>query len=471
MKTENKNFIYNFLYQIFIFIIPLITTPYISRVLGVDNIGIYSYTYSIVYYFMLATMLGINNYGSRTVAKYSKDKKTLSERFCSIYYLQLIIGIIMFIIYNLIVHFALPEEYRMISTLQNIFLFSAILDVNWLFFGLEKFKITISRNIVIKLLSFILIFVFVKDENDLFIYTIIMGASNLVSQLYLWLFIKKDINFVKVSFKKIFSNLKGCLILFIPVIAYSIYRVMDKTMLGAISGTTDLGFYENAEKIINIPVSILTALGTVMLPNMTKTTEDTIFYKKLYSSFELCFFLILPMVFGLFVIGENFSVIFFGEGYEASGRIIQVLIWSVLFSSIANIIRTNYLIPKEEDGIYVKSTILGAIINFVFNMILIPKYSFYGACVGTILAEFFVMFYQIIYTRREIDYKVVGKLFLKYFFKTIVVIIFISIIGIFIDNNILKLVIQIFVAIILYAILNKNYILYDFFSIKRRKSI
>ena len=225
MKQVNKNFIYNVIYQIFIYIIPLISVPYVSRKLGVDNIGIYSYTYSIVYYFMLAAMLGINNYGTREIAKCKDNIEKRSRLFCSLYLMQIILNLVMLVLYMIAI--VVLNNYKKIMIIQTIYLISVMFDINWLFFGMEKFKITISRNVIIKILSLCLIFVFVRNECDLWKYTIIMALSTLVSQLYLFIYLKKYISIKKVSLKDAFSHLKKCIVLFIPVIAYSIYRVMD----------------------------------------------------------------------------------------------------------------------------------------------------------------------------------------------------------------------------------------------------
>lgn len=464
MKIQNKNFLYNAIYQILIFIIPMISTPYISRVLGVDSVGVYSYTYSIVYYFMLFSMLGINNYGSRAIAKSLGNKEKVSKEFWSLYILQLMLNIFSIVLYVVILNF-IDYTYKNIMIIQIVFLISVAFDINWFFFGTEKFKITISRNIIIKLLSLFLVFAFVKNPGDLWIYTLIMSGSTLLSQIYLWFFIKKDVCFIKINLKDISSKLKPCLILFIPVISYSIYRVMDKTMIGALSSTIELGNYESAEKIINIPVGFVTALGTVMLPHMSKKSKEEI-KESIYSTFELTFFIILPMVIGLLLISNNFSTIFFGSEFTKTGILIKYLSLTIIFASVANVIRTNYLIPTEKDGVYVKSTILGAVINLISNMIFIKKYGSCGACIGTILAEFSLMLYQIIYSRDFIDYKKVLSIFRKYLFKSILMGSVILIIGVFISDGTMKLIIQIMVAIIIYVILNYKYILYDFLGRK-----
>lgn len=467
MKKENKNFLYNMIYQIFIFVIPLITTPYISRILGVNNIGIYSYTYSIVNYFMLCSMLGINNYGAREIAKVAKKKEELSHKFWSIYTLQIILTIIMSIIYFAII-LNTKYEYKNIMILQYIFLLSVAIDINWFFFGMEKFKITISRNIIIKIMSLIMIFIFVKNNTDLWKYTLIMSVSTLLSQMYLWTFLKKYINKAKITIEEILSHIKPCLILFIPVIAYSVYRIMDKTMIGMFSNTIELGNYESAEKIINIPISFITALGTVMLPHMSKIDEKD-FNKKILDTFELCFCFVIPMALGLFAISENFSDLFFGMEFSKTGKLIKILISTVIFSAIANIIRTSYLIPKAKDKIYVNSTVLGAIVNLILNLVFIKKYGSYGACIGTIAAEFIVMFYQIIKTREFINYKNIIKIFNKYFIKSLFMMSIIVIIGLIIKNKYVKIIIQLLIGSLVYFMMNYKYILYEFLGIRMNR--
>lgn len=441
--------------------------PYISRVLGVDNIGIYSYTYSIVYYFMLIALLGINNYGARNIAKVSENKEKLSKTFFSIYYLQLFLTVIMSVIYFIVFN-CFMDNYKNIFFIQYIYLLSVAFDINWFFFGLEKFKITISRNILIKTLSMILIFVFVRNKNQLPIYTLIMALSTLISQIFLWIYLFRYIKFTKVTITDIAKNLKPCFVLFIPVIAYSIYNVMDKTMIGAMSNTTELGNYESAEKITNIPISFITALGTVMLPHMAKLKEKDI-KNKIMESFELCFCFIVPMCIGLLGVSNNFSSIFFGDEFTKTGTIIKLLVPSILFSTITNTIRTNYLIPTEKDKIYIASTTIGAVANLVFNLIFIPKLGAYGAAIGTTIAEFVVMLYQLVNVRNDIDLKNIFKVLFKYIGKgSIILIIIILCYGI-IQNNVLKLAIQVSLSVIVYCIMNYKYIMYDFLSIKNRK--
>lgn len=466
MKSENKNFLINLIYQVFTFIIPLVTMPYISRILGADNIGINSFTYSIVNYFMLATMLGINNYGVREISKATvKGKDEVNKTFSEIYAMQFILGSVLTLAYYLgIILFA--SDYKNIFFIQGIFLISTVIDINWLFFGLEKFKTTVTRNIIIKILSLVLIFAFVKNGNDLPIYALILSISALISQLYLWLKTRGIIKLKKVKFRDIIKHLKPSFVLFIPVIAYSIYRVMDKTMLGSIVSTTSLGYYENAEKIINVPIALITALGTVMLPHMSKITDDDQAKKKISETFKLILTFIVPIVIGMLFVSNDFSIVFFGESFEKCGDIIKLLSITVLFTAIANVIRMNYLIPKGKDKIYVTSTILGAVVNLVLNLILIPILDYFGACIGTIAAEFVVMAYQLFSVKSDLGVKPVIIELSKQILRSSIIIVILFIIQLFIQTPIARLITSLVFTAILFFITNYNYLIHDFLGRK-----
>lgn len=404
MKSLQKNFLYNVLYQILLVILPLITAPYISRTLGATAVGVYSYTYSVAYYFLLIAMLGIGNHGNRSIAAVRDDRKKMNKTFSSIYSLQVItfsIAILAYAIYLVL----FVKDNRLIVLLQLIYVTSGLFDIGWLFFGLEQFKLTVARNTLIKISTVVLMFVFVHKPSDLWKYTLIMSAGTLFSQAYLWLYVKKYVSFEKCSVKEITSNIKPVLILFIPVLAYSIYKVMDKIMLGNMSSYDQVGFYNNAEKIINIPMGIITALGTVMLPRMSnivangdkKRVDDYI-----RISAKLVTLLSSAIAFGLMGVSSVLAPVFFGDEFIACGEIIRLLSVTVFFIAWANVIRTQYLIPNKRDSIYLTSTMVGAILNLIINWMLIPKYQANGAAFGTIVAELSVMLVQMVAVKNEL---------------------------------------------------------------------
>ncbi len=405
-NSIKKNFIYNTAYHIFLIILPLITTPYISRILGADAIGQFSYNYAIAVIFVMFSMLGLSNYGNRTIAECKKSPSKLSESFWSIYAMQVASSAIVIVAY---VSFLSITNAPQVAIIMLVHVISSMFDVNWLFFGLEKFKMATMRSIVIKTLMAACVFLFVKTENDLPIYTLIMCLSSLLTQVSLWPYIIKNIGFSKVSCKQVLRHVKPNLILFIPVIAIGIYRYMDKVMLGLMSTSAEVGFYESADKIINVPMALVNSLGVVMLPRVTNLLScSKIKTASKYMEKSICFamFIVTSMCFGIMAISELFVPLYFGNGFEKCSSLFYILLPSCIFIAFANVIRTQYLIPTKRDKIYVTSIIIGAIVNVVFNALLIPSLASIGAAVGTFLAQASVCIYQAFMVREELP---IGK--------------------------------------------------------------
>ena len=220
------------------------------------------------------------------------------------------------------------NTYKNIAIIEVLFIISAMLDVNWFFFGMEEFKKTITRNTFIKIGNVILIFTLVKKTDDLWKYTLIMSGMTCLSQFILWGFLRKKIKFVKIGIQDIIKHIKPNLILFIPVIAISLYKMMDKIMLGKIANVTEVGFYENAEKIIGIPMALIMALGTVMLPRISNIIEKGEIKKVneyISKSISFVMFMSLAMCAGLISVGYNFAPIYFGEEFQKTGILIMLL--------------------------------------------------------------------------------------------------------------------------------------------------
>ncbi len=461
MTSIKKNFTYNVFYQILTLILPLITAPYVSRVIGAEGQGIYSYTYSIAYYFMLFAMLGLKNYGNREIAKHRDNKEKLSKTFCSIYGLQFITALLSTIVFVIYIIFFSEKQYLLFYLLQLIYLISAFFDISWFFFGLEKFKTTVTRNVIIKIATLACTFLFVKTKNDLNIYIFLMSFSTLASQIALWPFLMKEIKFVRPTLKEIIKHLKPNLILFIPVIAVSIYTIMDKIMLGNMTNMKNVGLFEYGERIVTIPLNIITALGTVMLPRMSNLVakgdeENT--KKYINRSMEFTLFLSIPICLGLMATAENFVPIFLGDEFIKTGEITKYLSIIIVVTSFANVIRTQYLIPKEKDMIYIISVILGAIVNLFINIILIPKYDIMGAVIGTIFAETTVMLYQTFKVRKELEIKKYIKQFVHFLVKGFVMYIVVISLSFVVKQKAILIISQVIAGCIIYAALNYRYI-------------
>lgn len=465
MKNEDnslkKNIAYNIIYQLIIVLLPLITSPYVSRALGAEMSGIYSFTYSIVYYFMMFGRLGIVNYGNRCVARVRDDKQKLSKTFWSLYIFQFIASIIVIILYITYI-FTIEKNNTLILLIHLTVLVSNMLDITWFFFGIEDFKLALSRNILVRIITFVAILIFVKKPQDLWIYTFIMGGSTLIGQIIVWPFLKNRINFVRPTSKEVLVHLKPNLILFIPSIAISVFQIMDKIMLGYITKVSEVGYYEYAEKIISIPKAVITALGTAMLPRMSnlfaKKEEEkskiyirnTMFYVSIISS---------ALSFGLMSVANVFAPVYWGKEFTASGMLIVVLAPSIIFSVIGNVIRTQYLIPKSRDKEYVISLVMGAIVNFIGNIILIPKYGAIGASINTVLAEIVMTGIQLFVVRNEINLKEFLNDGISFYIIGLCMFLILTYISKFMSISIISLIILIILGIIIYITFSVIYIL------------
>lgn len=454
MSNIKRNFVYNTLYQLLAIFLPLVTAPYLARVIGAEGTGIYQYYFSISKYFVLFSMMGINNYGNRTIARIRDDKELLAKTFTSIYILQVSLHLITILLYCIYCAFVLKNS---MAFLLTIYVISSLFDINWFFFGMEEFRITVIRNAVIKLLSVACILIFVKASTDVWKYGLIMVSSFLLSQMSLWPFVRKFTRFTRVTFSEVVSHLKPNLILFIPVIAVSLYKTMDKVMLGAMTTYKQVGFYDNCESLISIPMVIVQSLGTVMLPKMSNlfAFRNGMDIGKRYIHYSVVFvvFLAGSISFGIMSVSKEFVPLFYGPGFEQCITILLVLCPSCIFTGIANVIRTQFLIPQKRDKEYIFSVSLGAVVNLIINYILIPKYSAFGAAIGTLVAEGVVCVYQVITVRKEIHLKSIMEDSLPLLFTSIAMfLILYNINGIF-DNKLLNVFLKVVIGVVLYIVI------------------
>lgn len=452
MNSIKNNFFYNAAFQILSMILPLITTPYVSRVLGADGIGKYSYAYSVTYYFVIVILLGLNNYGNREIAKVRDDSEKMSRSFCNMYISQFSIGIFVLLVYSIYSSFYASDKVSAI--ILGLYVVSGVLDINWFFYGIENFKLTVIRNTGIKIFSFIAIFLFVKTSGDVYIYCFILALSALLSQIAIWPFLIKNVKLYKPNIEEAIIHLKGSLKLFVSVIAVSLFKVMDKIMLGILSGYSQVGFYESSERIINIPIALISALGTVMLPRMTymfshnkQGGSKIIKYSVLFAMFissSLCF--------GIMGVSNIFVPLFYGNGYELCIRLYMILLPSCLFLAFANVIRTQYLLPMGMDKKYIISAFLGAIVNFTINYLLIPSHGAIGAAIGTLIAEGVVCFYQCFVCRHGVNVVQYFILSLPMICSGIIMLIVLRLISFSIISPFLQLIIKIIIGAAVYLL-------------------
>lgn len=397
-----KNFLYNVSYQLLVIILPLITVPYVSKILGAEGIGDYAFTYANMQYFIIFGMVGISLYGNRQIAYVRDNKEKLKHTFYSIYTLQLICttaSLILYLIFILVVN---NENYKWICIVQGINILAAMVDISWLFMGLEQFKKTVVRNTIVKLVSLASVFIFVKSSDDTIIYTFIIALSALIGNLTFWLYIPKTVGFKKIKVNGLRLHLKASLALFVPQIAIQIYLLLDRTMLGIITDTTQVGYYENSQKIVKMVLTIATAVGTVMMPKIANTVASGDMQKVKYyvkNSFFFVNALSIPLMFGLMGISKELSPWFFTDKFSGIENLIMISSLIILAISWSNVLGMQLLVPLNKTKEFTLSVTLGAIVNFILNLFIIKKLGATGACISTIVAEFTVTIAQVYFIR------------------------------------------------------------------------
>lgn len=451
-NTIARNYIYNILYQVVILISPLITTPYVSRVLGVTGIGVYNYTRSIATYFVLIGSVGTTLYGQREIAYNQDAPKKYSKCFWEITIFRFIMISICTVIY--LFTFGNDPNYQMVYRTLAIEVFATAFDISWFFMGMENFKITVIRNTIIKVIGIILVFVFVKSEKDIILYTLCLTLPILVGNVSLWFSLPQYLVKTKVNLSGIFHRIKPILILFIPQMATEIYTVLDKTMLGVLSTNIDeVGFYTQSEKITKIVLMIITSLGTVMLPAMSfayaqgKTKE---IISSIQKGFSFIFLSGFALLFGLDAIVKNFVPFFFGTGYDEVVPLIIVISPILIIIGTSNVIGRQYLLPTQQQAIYTGSVIGGSVVNIIMNFILIPHHNAIGASVATVIAEFTVTFIQCWFVRKQLPLRKIFTNGIKYLVLAFIMGCIVYITGDILGSGVCVLVIQILVGIAVY---------------------
>ena len=455
-KSVTKNYMYNLIYQVLVLILPLVTTPYISRVLGAENIGIYSYTTSISAYFILFGSLGVALYGQREIAYKQGNKKDYSKTFWEIVIFRAITIFISIIIFYLT--FARGDSgYSLYYKILILEIIGNCIDITWFFQGLEDFKKAVIRNLIVKIVSIVCTFTFVKSSGDLWIYFMIYVSSILIGNGSLWLSIPKYIEKVNRSELKIARHLRPTIMLFIPQIAIQVYTVLDRTMIGAIiTDKSEVGYYDQSQKIIKMLLAVITSLGTVMLTRISNNLangekEKVKAYMK--KSFRVVFMLSFPMIFGIFAVSGVFVPLFFGQGYERVIILMNVISPILLLIGLSNVTGTQYLLPTKRQREFSISVICGAIINFIMNISLIWNYGAVGASIGTVIAEFTVTAIQVYFVRHDFNFKEILKSSKNYLISAITMFAVCLILVQILTNSLVSLFIEVAVGVIVYGIM------------------
>lgn len=449
-----KNYLYNVGYQILAILAPLITAPYISRVLGAHGVGINSYTNSWVTFFYLLGQMGITLYGNRQIAYVREDPIKRSTTFWEIEALQSLTITFALVTYVVAVEL-FSTTFKEYFLLQTLWIVAAGLDVSWYFMGMEDFKKTVLRNSAVKLITIAFIFILVKKPTDLWKYIVLLGVAQVGGNLTLWPYLKESVKWIPIRTWRPFKHFYPSLLLFIPTITTQIYLVVNRLMLGRMSTQAALGQFDQSDKIVKIVLAIVTATGTVMLPNVAnKFAKGDIkgVRTSLYNSFEFVTSISIPIMFGLMAISQKFAPWFLGSQFQPAGEIMFIESPSILFIAWSNVIGNQYLMPVNRVHEYTASVTAGAISNIIFNLFFIHYWGANGAALATTLSEFLVTAVQIGCIHTTIRRRQLFRNLWRYLLAGGIMFVIVNRISVIIRMSIANLVVEVASGIIIYGL-------------------
>lgn len=451
--SVKKNYLYNLLYQMTSVLLPVLTIPYVSRVLSADGIGINTVTYANTQYFILLGSLGISIYATKKIATIREKKDKLKKTFWEIFSIQFTGCILAYMVFALTL--GQSHKYGVFYMLQGFYILAAAVDISWYFLGIENFKNASLRSFFAKIISVILIFIFVKTRDDLWKYILINAGTMFVGQLIMWFYVGKDMLKVKEIGKlKIAMHIMPILALFVPQIATQVYTVLDKTMIDLFKGAVEAGYYDQSQKIVRILLSVVTSLGIVMLPriaNLFSKDDLNEVKKSLRKAFVVISFLSIPITFGLIGISDKFVPILFGNEFLSVIPLTKISPVLVIIIGLGNVFGTQYLLAIGKNKEYTASVCIGALVNFCFNLLLIPRFAAMGAVIATVSAELSIALIQFWFARVVFDFTWIKETY-KYWVSGILMLAIVRLIGNVTSISILFLVLQIAIGSLVYFI-------------------
>jgi len=421
MNKIIKNYILTATYELIALVVPLFTAPYLTRVLHAENFGIYSYVQSVGGLIMTLSLLGIYSYGNRQIAYCRDNAQVLSQTFWEIMALRIILGTVGTIAYF---GFGLNTKYAIYFTLYYAFFLANILDCSWIYVGMENMLPCVVKNTIAKLITLVGVFIFVRSEGDVWKYILLVSMGSLIVNISVYSQLKGIIKRPIVEKGNLVKHLKGSVFLFLPQIASLLYLQMDKVMLEWLTGgTSQVSFYDQAEKIITIPLAIITALSTVMMPRIANDYikgEQNQIQIHLGKATQYSLFLAFPLTVGIASIATKMIPWYLGTEYMPTAYAMIIISPIVVSNTLLGITGKQYFTATNQIGVLTISNSVAATINLIANWIMIPRFGYIGAAVATLVASYVNVLIQLLVMNKTVRVGPVLKASYKYLLSAII---------------------------------------------------
>lgn len=407
MKNIFRNYLYTSAYQIFILLLPIITLPYISRILMPKGIGTNSWVSAINSYFVLFAVLGLTTYGQREIALNRDDPECVKRTFWELELASIFTSV--FTLVGYLFFIILVDQHIFLLAIYSVSIIACIFDISWFFSGIENFRLLVIRNFVIKTCSIVLIFLCVRKPSDLWIYVLIQSSSVFVSNLSLWPMAVKIVGGpIFHDFLGVIKRVRHSIWFFIPQASISVYVTLNKVLLGFISTKTQTGYFDTSDKLLRMMFSLFLAASTVILPRISNlyAKKDYVRIKKFITGMlSLSLWAIFLIIFLVYSNAELIVRIVLGPNYLSMIPVLQIAVFMMLPMAISNVLANQYMVPLNKINLYTKSVILGAMFNLAVEIPLIMVNMAAGAALASVLSEATVASIQIFYCRKDFAFR------------------------------------------------------------------
>lgn len=477
-KSLMKNSFYYIMYRLINVLYPLITATYVSRVLEPDGIGDVSLAQTIVTFLVACALLGIPNYGVREISKIENEKEK-STVFFELFIINAISTLIVSVLYYCIINFMTLNINKTLFNIEGIILLLNFINVDWFYQGIEEFKYITIRSCIVKLLSMIAIFSFIKEKNDICIYALIFSMAYAGNYIFNVINLNKHLKFKYISKINPKKHLKNIMILAVTYISNEVYVTVDCLMLGIMTVNIQVGYYSNAMKLIKILINVFTAIGVALLPRISSLRslrKNDEVNKLIEKVIKLLLFITIPSMLGIIFISKNLIILLFGDEFIPSYTILIILSFLIVFRTFSNLF-LQILISDNKDNNVSKTYFIAMILNIMLNLLLIPMLKANGAALASIISEFYIMIVLFVNSKKYNIISIDEKSIVNLIISNIFIIIELLLISKLSIKIIIKVPIQIISSIIIYIIINyllKNEVIIDFINIlkeKRRKNV
>ena len=407
MQSIKFNFVMNALLSLSSVLFPLISFPYVSRVLMPGGIGKVSFVTSVVSYFSMVAMLGVPVYGIRACAAVRDDKEKLSARVQEIFIINTVMGLLAYAaLFITVWKIPLFSQYKSLFVVLSFTIGLNVIGVEWLYKALEQYSYITARSLLFKAVSLVLMFIFIRDESDYLIYGAITVFSSAGYYVLNFIKLRKYIILKPIGHYNFRQHYKMIVVFFAMTAATMIYTNLDTVMLRIMRDDIQVGYYNSAVKIKSVLVGIVTSLGTVLMPRVSYYISkgmEAAFKSVTQKALNFVFIIALPLTLYFMLLADHSIYLLSGNAYSKSIIPMVIIMPTVLLIGLSNILGIQILVPMKKELVVLYSECIGAVVDLIINWILIPRYAAAGAAIGTLVAEFAVLIVQYIALRRMLN--------------------------------------------------------------------